>query len=183
MLNVSFFGVMGSTPCPCDENRRYGGNTSCVLLGAPGHDPIVLDLGTGLRQLGQALPTDGSFEGSALVTHLHWDHVQGLPFFGPILAPGARLDIYGPPQEAGSLEEAFRQFVRPPFFPVTVEELYGQIAFHDVLDCGHRDRRGEGSGAPRSPTWAPTTATGWRSAGPRSPTWLTTRCLTTAATA
>jgi phosphoribosyl 1,2-cyclic phosphodiesterase len=135
LLNVSFFGVRGSTPCPCDENRRYGGNTSCVLLDAPGHDPIVLDLGTGLRQLGHALPTDGSFEGSALVTHLHWDHVQGLPFFGPILAPGARLDVYGPPQEAGSLEEAFRQFVRPPFFPVTVEELYGQIAFHDVLDA------------------------------------------------
>jgi len=135
LLNVSFFGVRGSTPCPCDENRRYGGNTSCVLLDAPGHDPIVLDLGTGLRQLGQTLPTDGSFQGSALVTHMHWDHVQGLPFFAPILAPGACLDIYGPPQEAGSLAEAFHQFVRPPFFPVTVEELYGQIAFHDVTDC------------------------------------------------
>ncbi|HEY7073499.1 MAG TPA: MBL fold metallo-hydrolase [Acidimicrobiales bacterium] len=106
-----------------------------MQLDAPGHDPIVLDLGTGLRQLGQTLPTDGSFQGSALVTHMHWDHVQGLPFFAPILAPGARLDIYGPPQEAGSLAEAFHQFVRPPFFPVTVEELYGQIAFHDVTDC------------------------------------------------
>ena len=120
MLNVSFFGVRGSTPCPCDENRRYGGNTSCVQLDAPGHDPIVLDLGTGLRQLGQTLPADGSFRGSALVTHMHWDHVQGLPFFAPILAPGAQLDIFGPPQEAGSLAEAFHQFVRPPFFPVTV---------------------------------------------------------------
>jgi phosphoribosyl 1,2-cyclic phosphodiesterase len=66
---------------------------------------------------------------------MHWDHVQGLPFFAPILAPGAQLDIYGPPQEAGSLAEAFHQFVRPPFFPVTVEELYGQISFHDVTDC------------------------------------------------
>jgi phosphoribosyl 1,2-cyclic phosphodiesterase len=135
LLNVSFFGVRGSTPCPCDENRRYGGNTSCVQLDAPGHDPIVLDLGTGLRQLGGHLPTDGSFRGSALVTHMHWDHVQGLPFFAPILVPGAQLDVYGPPQEAGSLDEAFRQFVRPPFFPVTVEELYGQITFHDVADC------------------------------------------------
>ena len=134
MLNVSFFGVRDSTPCPCDEKRRYGGNTSCVQLDAPGHDPIVLDLGTGLRQLGRTLPTDGSFQGSALVTHMHWDHVQGLPFFAPILAPGARLDVYGPPQEAGSLAEAFHQFVRPPFFPVTVEELYGHISFHDVSD-------------------------------------------------
>ena len=136
LLNVSFFGVRGSTPCPCDENRRYGGNTSCVLLDAPGHDPIVLDLGTGLRQLGQVLPRDGSFRGSALVTHMHWDHVQGLPFFAPILAPGAQLDIYGPPQEeGGSLADAFHQFVRPPFFPVTVEQLYGQISFHDASDC------------------------------------------------
>lgn len=135
LLNVSFFGVRGSTPCPCDENRRYGGNTSCVQLDAPGHDPIVLDLGTGLRQLGCTLPTDGSFRGSALVTHLHWDHVQGLPFFTPILVPGATLDVFGPPQEAGSLADAFHQFVRPPFFPVTVEELYGQIAFHDVASC------------------------------------------------
>nr|MBO2503030.1 MBL fold metallo-hydrolase [Thermoanaerobacterales bacterium] len=134
LLNVSFFGVRGSTPCPCDENRRYGGNTSCVQLDAPGHDPIVFDLGTGLRRLGQTLPTDGSFRGAALVTHMHWDHVQGLPFFGPILAPGAKLDVYGPSQEVGSLADAFRQFVRPPFFPVTVEELYGQIEFHDVDD-------------------------------------------------
>ncbi|MBV9951350.1 MAG: MBL fold metallo-hydrolase, partial [Acidimicrobiia bacterium] len=81
LLNVSFWGVRGSTPCPCEENRRYGGNTACVALEAPGHEPIVLDLGTGLRFWGTTLPLDGSFRGSALVTHLHWDHVQGLPFF------------------------------------------------------------------------------------------------------
>ncbi|HEX6236271.1 MAG TPA: MBL fold metallo-hydrolase [Acidimicrobiales bacterium] len=94
----------------------------------------MLDLGTGLRELGRTMPLDGSFRGSALVTHMHWDHVQGLPFFAPILAAGARLDVYGPPQESGTLEQAFHQFVRPPFFPVTVEQLYGQIAFHDVAD-------------------------------------------------
>ena len=86
MLNVTFYGVRGSTPCPCDDNRRYGGNTSCVELEAPGEDPIVLDLGTGLRLFGETLPPDGSFRGTALVTHLHWDHVQGLPFFVPIRA-------------------------------------------------------------------------------------------------
>ena len=96
LLNVSFWGVRGSTPCPCDENRRYGGNTACVALESPGMDPIVLDLGTGLRFWGGTLPQDGSFRGTALVTHLHWDHVQGLPFFAPINCPGARLDIYAP---------------------------------------------------------------------------------------
>jgi ribonuclease BN (tRNA processing enzyme) len=68
------------------------------------------------------------------VTHLHWDHVQGLPFFRPILHPKARLDVYGPPQRSGSLDDAFRHFIRPPYFPVTVEELYGQMAFHDAGD-------------------------------------------------
>jgi phosphoribosyl 1,2-cyclic phosphodiesterase len=102
------------------------------VLEAPGHEPIVLDLGTGLWQWGRTLPRDGSFAGSALVTHLHWDHVQGLPFFAPILAPGARLDIYGPPPEEGTLDDAFHRFVCPPYFPVTIEELHGKINFHDV---------------------------------------------------
>ncbi len=134
LLNVSFYGTRGSTPCPSDENRRYGGNTSCVALESPGHDPIVLDLGTGLRFFGETQADDGSFQGSALVTHLHWDHVQGLPFFTPILRPGARLDIYGPPQVGSTLSEEFHRFICPPFFPVTVEQLYGQMTFHDAGD-------------------------------------------------
>jgi phosphoribosyl 1,2-cyclic phosphodiesterase len=105
------------------------------VLEAPGHDPIVLDLGTGLRHWGLTLPRDGSFRGSAFVTHLHWDHVQGLPFFAPILAAGAQLEVYGPGQDFCSLGQAFDQFVRPPYFPVTVEELCEQIAFYDASDA------------------------------------------------
>ena len=104
------------------------------MVDVPGHDPILLDMGTGLRRFGLTLPRDGSFRGSALVTHLHWDHVQGLPFFAPILAPGAQLDVYGPGQDLCSLDEAFHHFVCPPYFPVTIEELYGRIRFHDVTD-------------------------------------------------
>jgi phosphoribosyl 1,2-cyclic phosphodiesterase len=127
--------VRGSTPCPCEANRRYGGNTSCVALESPGHAPIVLDLGTGLRFWGETLDTSTPFVGSALVTHIHWDHVQGLPFFTPVLAPSAKFDVYGPPQpEHGSLAEAFNHFMKPPFFPVTTAELLGDIQFHDVWD-------------------------------------------------
>jgi phosphoribosyl 1,2-cyclic phosphodiesterase len=133
-LNVNFFGVRGSTPCACQELARYGGNTACVALEAPGHDPLVLDLGTGLRFWGETQPQDGSFRGSALVTHLHWDHVQGLPFFVPVLRPGARLDVYGPSPDDMTLESAFREFLRPPFFPVEIEALDGEIVFHDVRD-------------------------------------------------
>jgi phosphoribosyl 1,2-cyclic phosphodiesterase len=136
MLNVTFYGVRGSTPCPCDENLRYGGNTACVALESPGTDPIVLDLGTGLRYWGQTLAQDGSFRGAALITHLHWDHVQGLPFFVPIDRPGAQLDIYGPTEEGlASLESAFEEFMRPPYFPVRFSDLRGEIRFHDVADA------------------------------------------------
>jgi phosphoribosyl 1,2-cyclic phosphodiesterase len=134
LLNVSFYGTRGSTPCPSEDNRRYGGNTSCVALESPGHDPIVLDLGTGLRFFGETQPRDGTFRGAALVTHLHWDHVQGLPFFTPVLCPGAQFDIYGPPQAGGTLGDAFHRFICPPFFPVTVEQLYGQMTFYDAGD-------------------------------------------------
>lgn len=133
LLNVSFWGVRGSTPCPCPDNQRYGGNTACVALEVPGQDPIVLDLGTGLRFWGRTLPLDGTFKGTALVTHLHWDHVQGLPFFGPINCPGARLDVYAPrPSAAMSVGEAFGDFMRPPYFPVRASDLFGDIAFHDA---------------------------------------------------
>lgn len=132
MVNVTFWGVRGSTPCPSDDNRRYGGNTACVTIDAADHDPIVLDLGTGLRFFGESLPADGSFHGLALVTHLHWDHVQGLPFFVPINCHGARLEIHAPGQDDVSVGELFDEFMRPPYFPVRASDLCGDITFYDA---------------------------------------------------
>jgi phosphoribosyl 1,2-cyclic phosphodiesterase len=133
LLDVTFYGVRGSTPTPCAENQRYGGNTSCVALEVEGQEPIVFDLGTGLRFWGDRLcPLGGPFRGTALITHLHWDHVQGLPFFMPINRPGARLDVIGPTHDGRSLEDSFSVFMRPPFFPVTVAELLGDVTFRDV---------------------------------------------------
>jgi phosphoribosyl 1,2-cyclic phosphodiesterase len=134
-VHVTFYGVRGSTPCPHDANRRYGGNTSCVVVEHPGHDPIVLDLGTGLRIYGDTFPADQPFRGHALVTHVHWDHVQGLPFFVPVLRPGASFQVYGPPPEAcEGLHDCFERFISPPLFPVRVADLPGQIDFHTVRD-------------------------------------------------
>jgi phosphoribosyl 1,2-cyclic phosphodiesterase len=133
-VHVTFYGVRGSCPCPSDANRRYGGNTACVVLAVGDEPPLILDLGTGLRGFGETQPTDGSFRATALITHVHWDHVQGLPFFPPADRVGAQLDIYGPTQQEGSLGEVFGDLMRPPYFPVQFSDLRGDIRFHDVTE-------------------------------------------------
>jgi phosphoribosyl 1,2-cyclic phosphodiesterase len=133
-MHITFYGVRGSTPSPTDANRRYGGNTATVVLERGGEDPIVLDLGTGLRVWGNQLPLDGSFRATALVTHIHWDHIQGLPFFPPIDRPGAQLEVFAPQQEEGPLAAVFNDFMRPPYFPVHYSDLRGTIRFHEVAD-------------------------------------------------
>ena len=131
-MRLTFYGVRGSTPSFHELNLRYGGNTATVVLAEPDEDPILFDLGTGLRAYGTACPMDGSFAASAFVTHIHWDHVQGLPFFAPVHVPGARLDVYGPHQTEGPLAEVIDDLMKPPYFPVRYGDLAGDISFHDV---------------------------------------------------
>jgi phosphoribosyl 1,2-cyclic phosphodiesterase len=121
-----------------------------VVVEADDHEPIVLDLGTGLRFFGLNRPFDEPFRGSALVTHLHWDHVQGIPFFSPLLAPNARLDLYAPAQDDAGLEEAVRAFLSPPYFPVGIDDLPGEIVFHDTEPGIF-----EASGAKVQAAWVP----------------------------
>jgi phosphoribosyl 1,2-cyclic phosphodiesterase len=131
-IDVSFHGVRGSTPCSCQTVQRYGGNTSCVSLEADGHDPIVFDLGTGLRPWGRSMTPGDPVTVHALVTHLHWDHVQGLPFFAPLQTNGTRLHVYGPGECGESMAETFGRFMAPPFFPIRSEDLPSTVRFHDA---------------------------------------------------
>ncbi|MEZ5266126.1 MAG: MBL fold metallo-hydrolase [Acidimicrobiales bacterium] len=136
-LLVRFFGVRGSTPCCSPEVHQYGGNTSCVVVEAPGAHPILLDLGTGCRIYGESLDPAVPFRATALVSHLHWDHVQGLPFFGPAPRPGSHIDLLAPPPGSGmTLGEALDTCLRPPFFPVTVAELPGTITVREAEPGG-----------------------------------------------
>ena len=132
-MNVTFHGVRGSTPCEGAQYARYGGHSSCVTVDAPDQAPIILDLGTGVRALGAQM---GAVElhSTVLLTHLHWDHVQGLPFFAPMHNPATTLDVHGPRQAEGDLGEVFAQMMRPPFFPIRPDGLAGTVRFHDTGD-------------------------------------------------
>ncbi len=119
MLEATFYGVRGSTPCSCAATAEIGGNTSAVLIQIPDCRPILLDIGTGARYAGKDLVAAGlGADVVVLVTHLHWDHVQGLPFFAPVLNSESRIDLVGPSQDDMTLRAALDTFVRPPLFPV-----------------------------------------------------------------
>ncbi len=134
-VRVTFYGARGSTPCAGAEFERFGGQTSCVVI-EHGGIPIVLDLGTGFRTYGCALKAAGvtAFRAHVLLTHTHWDHVQGLPFFGPIIDSTTSLEIYGPGDCGQPFTDLMHEFMKPPFFPITPEELPAELVFHDFCD-------------------------------------------------
>ena len=96
-FDITFHGVRGSTPCHGDDVVAYGGNTSCVSVDVPGHQPIMFDLGTGARYFGVGVGRRTSRSTACVYSsHLHWDHIQGLPFFTPVLRAGSCLDLHTP---------------------------------------------------------------------------------------
>jgi ribonuclease BN (tRNA processing enzyme) len=135
-------GVRGSTPAPGPDFVRYGGHTSCVAITPDGGDrpTLVLDAGTGLRSL-TGLLGGQAFEGSIVLSHLHWDHMMGLPFFGAGDRDEARVDLYVPQQDDLSGRDLLAQAFAPPSFPIPPEGLHGRWTFHG-LDDGVRGIEG-----------------------------------------
>ena len=127
-LTIRFWGVRGSVPSPGPATAAVGGNTSCVELKL-GDETIILDAGTGLRGLGERLLATGRpVQASMLVSHVHWAHIQGFPFFTPIFRPGTELTLYGHPDE-GSLEAARRRQMTWPSFPVEIDALPSKLRY------------------------------------------------------
>jgi phosphoribosyl 1,2-cyclic phosphodiesterase len=121
-MQLTFWGVRGSIPTPGPATVRYGGNTSCISVRPAGGGLIVLDCGTGARNLGMSL-MDGPFgqgrgEASILLSHAHWDHIQGFPFFVPLYQPGNRFRIFGRAQSSAMLEGILEGQMAPQYFPV-----------------------------------------------------------------
>jgi ribonuclease BN (tRNA processing enzyme) len=131
VVKLHLLGVRGSTAAPGPSFVRYGGHTSCIAVTHEGADvpTLVLDAGTGLRTLTGHL--DGrAYDGAVLLSHLHWDHVQGLPFFAAGDRDDARVDLYLPAQAGASGRDLLAQTLSPPAFPITPEGLRGTWGFH-----------------------------------------------------
>ena len=132
---VCFWGTRGSIPTPGPHTTRYGGNTACVsVTGARGR-LLILDAGSGLRPLGHELMTrrDGPLTADILISHTHWDHIQGLPFFKPLSAAGNSFRVYGAAQEGISLEQILRRQMDPMVFPIPLEAFAAGI---EVIEIG-----------------------------------------------
>jgi phosphoribosyl 1,2-cyclic phosphodiesterase len=130
-LIVNFLGVRGSLASPGMSTAGVGGNTSCVEVIA-GDQRIVFDAGSGLRTLGEQLVARGPTETTILLSHLHWDHIQGLPFFVPLYIPGNRVNLVSGANGVMPLEQALRQQMRAPFFPVEFAEVAPQVSAREV---------------------------------------------------
>ena len=130
-MKVKLWGTRGSLASPGPNTVRYGGNTSCVSIEGSDGSWLVLDAGTGIRDLGQNLPSDLK-RVDILLTHLHMDHLQGLPFFAPIRNPNMETHIWGPASTMLSLKSRLQRYVSPPLFPVSVRDLSPELYFHEL---------------------------------------------------
>lgn len=136
-MKVRFWGVRGSIPVPGRSTNRYGGNTSCVEVQPRRGDPIIIDAGTGIRKLGKSLMEGALGEGkggaSILISHTHWDHVQGLPFFSPLYRAGNQIRIFARQRDT-HLAAVFSQQQHAPYFPVPMSALQADMQFHEVIE-------------------------------------------------
>lgn len=127
------WGTRGSIPVSGPRVARHGGNTSCLEVRA-GDDLVVLDAGSGIRDLGLQLLEDGPRRIPILIGHTHWDHIQGFPFFVPAYVPGYELDIYGASGFGKSLDQLFSGQLDSDYFPVELHDMAAKLNFHTLTE-------------------------------------------------
>ena len=134
-----FWGTRGSIASPGPRTNHFGGNTSCVELTTPTGGVLVLDCGTGARSLGNRLlaGASGPIAATILLSHTHWDHIQGFPFFAPLFVPGNQLLVCGPPGAKTSLPEVLSGQMEYTYFPVELAQLGAKISYQDLAEGVH----------------------------------------------
>jgi phosphoribosyl 1,2-cyclic phosphodiesterase len=135
-MRVKFWGVRGSTPTPQPENMRYGGNTSCVEVRV-GEQLYIFDCGTGFRVLGQQLQDEFGekklpLSAHVFVSHFHWDHIQGIPFFRPLYDRADSQFLFHCSSRTRSLKQVMDEQMASPYFPVNLSQMQAQQKFYDI---------------------------------------------------
>ena len=130
-VTVTFWGVRGSIPCCSAEYTEYGGNTACVQVDLDGQT-VIFDAGSGLRSLGEHLKAQNKTNIALLISHTHWDHICGFPFFYPIFEKSSDLNLYLPLQQNGLTgKEIFNLLMSAPFFPLPLHAIPSDLKFHN----------------------------------------------------
>lgn len=130
-IKIVFWGVRGSRPVPGPSTIKYGGDTACVEIQA-GDRLVILDAGTGICNLGETLSAKGAVGADIFFSHLHWDHVQGLPFFSPLYQKGSSFNIYGEGKLGIPFFDVLRQQISPPSFPVSPDDFRAAVTFREI---------------------------------------------------
>lgn len=135
-MRFRFHGTRGSLPAPGPDTVRFGGNTTCIEIRSGSGDLIVLDAGTGIRGLGIELMQSPPEACHVFITHTHWDHIQGLPFFAPLFVPGSAVTLYGPPDPLAmtGIEAVLTKQMAYPHFPIREAELKADIGYETLAD-------------------------------------------------
>jgi phosphoribosyl 1,2-cyclic phosphodiesterase len=169
-MRVTFWGVRGSIPTPGPQTVEIGGNTSCVEVRA-GKSILIFDGGTGLRQLGKTLVREMPFTAHLFFSHVHWDHIQGFPFFDPAFVAGNSIHLYGGNNVSRTLEETLAGQMDHPSFPVHLSQMGATMTFHnlyegqvlEIVEGGDRVKVATGAGNHPNGVWAYRTEHGGKS--------------------
>ncbi|MCX7982930.1 MAG: MBL fold metallo-hydrolase [Syntrophales bacterium] len=129
---VRCWGARGSIPVSGREYVKYGGDTPCIEIRTRNDDVLIVDAGTGIRRLGNALIKEGRFEYTMFFTHAHWDHLIGFPFFKPIYFSQVKIGMYGCPAAQTSIKDMLSNVMIAPHFPVDYREIHCQIEYHEA---------------------------------------------------
>ena len=131
-MTAKFWGVRGSIACPSQNHLKYGGNTSCIEVTLDGEVPVILDCGTGIHGLGAEILRRELKHTIILMSHTHWDHINGFPFYAPIFRKDCSLEIFaGHLYHRGGIQQVLADHLEQPLFPVPLELMGATKNFHD----------------------------------------------------
>ena len=129
---IRCWGARGSIPVSGKQYLYYGGNTTCLEIRTKNDDILIIDAGSGIRELGNRLLSENRYSYTILMTHAHWDHIMGFPFFKPIYSRKTDINIWGCPFAQDSLKDMFSRIMMPPNFPVNFDSIHANISYQNT---------------------------------------------------